>query len=251
MGNGSQEITIKKDGSLIKLKIGSSVAVVDDKNVKLDTCPVIRDSRTMVPLRFVGEQLGSLVLWSKGEQAVYINTVEEVDQEIVVDVSSTANIRQGPNTAYPVVSKVTNGTVLEAIAVSAGWYQVLLPDNSKGWISGTIVKIKDGGSDEEEGEDENEDEDEDRDEDEDNPPFEIDGDSVIFITNSVNIRTGPSVDYNVIGQGNKGDEMAALGEQVDWIKIRTPTAGGLGCKLAGCFKKNLTPGGMLCWKGGS
>lgn len=223
---GTQIITIKNNGTLITLAIGSKQAVVDGKNVALDTQPVIRNSRTMIPLRFVGEHLGADVSWNIKEQAVYItmgdggdggdneNPGETVKEEIVVNVSSYANIRQGPGTSYPIITQVKNGTVLGTIGSSGGWYQVLLADNSRGWISGSIVKLKgdsgDGGDEETPGEG-NQGE----------GPSKIDGDSVIFITDSVNIRTGPSTSYGTIGQANYGLELAALGEQNGWIKVRT------------------------------
>jgi len=231
---GTQVITIKHDGSVILLTIGSSKATVDGKTVALDTQPVIKNSRTMVPLRFVSEQLGSTVSWNIKEQAVYITTQgdktdgnddkggdkAEVKQEVVVNVSSYANIRQGPGTSYPVITKVKNGTVLGAVDSLGGWYKVLLADNSTGWISGTIVTLKTDPGDKDDN-DSGAKDDEDETPDKDDVPSKIDGDSVIFITDSVNIRTGPSVDYEVIGQGYTGLELAALGQQNDWIKVRT------------------------------
>ena len=226
---GTQVVTIKHEGMLILLTIGSSNALVDGKTVTLDTHPVIAGGRTMVPLRFVGEQLGCTVSWNQKEQAVYITTKdnngdnnnnndndndgkdnpkEEIKEELVVRVSSYANIRQGPGTAYPVLTQVRNGTVLGSIGSSGGWYKVLLADNSTGWISGTIVTPKNS-------------DDQDPSEVPEKPGFIIDGDSVIFIADAVNIRSGPSVSYEVIGQAYKGLELAVLAEDQDWIKVRT------------------------------
>ncbi|MCQ2978982.1 MAG: copper amine oxidase N-terminal domain-containing protein [Clostridia bacterium] len=49
----------------IKLNIGSTEASVDGERENLDVCPVIRNDRTMLPIRFVAENLGAKVEWSE------------------------------------------------------------------------------------------------------------------------------------------------------------------------------------------
>lgn len=216
---GTQIITIKQQNCEMELTIGSSKALVDNRTVQLDTQPVLKDGRTMVPLRFVSEQLGCLVSWNVQQQSVYINTREAVEKELVVAVSSVANIRKGPGTTYPVITTVKNGAVLDAIGISAGWYEILLADNSKGWISATIVQPK--------GEQDDEDQEEPEEPGEEDPgdnngdTGDIAGNSVIMITDSVNIRQSPSADSPKIGVAYSGQELAALGEQGDWFKVKT------------------------------
>ena len=251
---GSEKITIKTKASLITLAIGSKQAVADGKTVALDTQPVIKNARTMVPLRFIGEQLGSTVSWNVKEQAVYItkgsdagsgkddgkgNEDRTVKEEVVVNVSSYANIRQGPGTTYPIVSKVQNGTVLGSIGNSGGWYQVLLADNSTGWISGTIVKSK---TDNDEDKDDNEDNNEEKPDPGVRPPSTIDGDSVILHTNSVNIRQGASTSYNILGQANIGDEYPVIGREGDWYRIKL-SDGRTGYVASWLVAYRVQPGG--------
>lgn|GEM_PF-1914941 len=47
----------------IELIIDHPVAVVDGRQMPLDAPPVIRNDRTMVPVRFVAEQMGAKVYW--------------------------------------------------------------------------------------------------------------------------------------------------------------------------------------------
>jgi len=47
----------------ITLTIDHPVAIVDGREVRLDAPPVIRNDRTMVPVRFVAEQMGAKVYW--------------------------------------------------------------------------------------------------------------------------------------------------------------------------------------------
>lgn len=52
-----------KNDIKIQLKIGSSVAMVNGKTMTLDAPPVIVNSRTFVPVRFIAETLGLTVTW--------------------------------------------------------------------------------------------------------------------------------------------------------------------------------------------
>jgi hypothetical protein len=67
--NGKREIT---------LQIGNSVAKLVDLNtnkedsITLDSPPVIKDNRTLVPLRFIGESLGKKVAWDSQDKVAII-----------------------------------------------------------------------------------------------------------------------------------------------------------------------------------
>lgn len=55
----------------IKLKINSNIAYVNGKEVILDTEPIIHNNRTLVPIRFIAENLGCEVEWDdKGREVI-------------------------------------------------------------------------------------------------------------------------------------------------------------------------------------
>lgn len=62
----SRSVVIKKENREIRLTVDSTEAFIDDKAVTLDSAAVIRNDRTMVPLRFIGEALGATVSFSNG-----------------------------------------------------------------------------------------------------------------------------------------------------------------------------------------
>jgi len=68
----SRTIIATKNDTQITLHIGESYAVVNGKEVYLDSPPVIRNGRTLVPLRFISEALGADVAWNQGLQLVSI-----------------------------------------------------------------------------------------------------------------------------------------------------------------------------------
>ncbi|MEJ3717985.1 copper amine oxidase N-terminal domain-containing protein [Paenibacillus polymyxa] len=60
----TQEVTIKsKNGTIIRLTVGSKVAYVNDEEKMMPSAPVMPEfpNRVMVPLRFVSEVLGATV----------------------------------------------------------------------------------------------------------------------------------------------------------------------------------------------
>lgn len=68
----SRIVTISGAGSTVKLTIGSTAATVNGSVRSMDTVPVIRNDRTMVPVRFVSEFLGAAVNWDDTARTVKI-----------------------------------------------------------------------------------------------------------------------------------------------------------------------------------
>lgn len=57
----------------IILQLDNQYASVNSIKHTLDVKPFLKDGRTMVPLRFIGEALGAQILWSESEQKITIN----------------------------------------------------------------------------------------------------------------------------------------------------------------------------------
>ncbi len=62
-------VIIKKDGITIEMKINDQIAIVNGKTKNLPAAPFITNNRTMVPLRFISENLNCQVLYSPGYEA--------------------------------------------------------------------------------------------------------------------------------------------------------------------------------------
>ncbi|MDO9533781.1 MAG: DUF1343 domain-containing protein [Bacillota bacterium] len=70
--SAARSITISRQGKTIFLKVDSKEALVNGETKLMDTTPVIKNSRTMVPVRYVGEFLDSKVNWNPHTQVVSI-----------------------------------------------------------------------------------------------------------------------------------------------------------------------------------
>lgn len=70
----SQTVLVKKAGTTVKLKIGDHQATINEQMVSLDMPAEIIENRTMIPLRFVSESLGTQVDWDSETKTVYIES---------------------------------------------------------------------------------------------------------------------------------------------------------------------------------
>ncbi|MDP4181105.1 MAG: copper amine oxidase N-terminal domain-containing protein [Bacillota bacterium] len=61
----------------ITLKINDPVAYLNSEEKTLDAPPEIKDSRTFVPLRFIGESVGAEVIWDSATRTVNITYSQE------------------------------------------------------------------------------------------------------------------------------------------------------------------------------
>lgn len=92
-------------------------------------------------------ELGGGEIYGYGEQNVVFTgpvtptagTPMGVSGQVTV-TGSVVNIRTGPGTNFPVVTKVNKGATVTVKEAAFGWYKVLLSDGSTtGWIAGWLV----------------------------------------------------------------------------------------------------------------
>ncbi|MED1785000.1 N-acetylmuramoyl-L-alanine amidase family protein [Brevibacillus fortis] len=76
--DATRTAVITKDTQQLSLTLDSRTAVLNGKQVKLDTPPVISQKRMLLPLRFVGESLGVTVGWDNSTRTVIANETPQV-----------------------------------------------------------------------------------------------------------------------------------------------------------------------------
>lgn len=80
------------EDNTIVLTIGSKKASVFGEEVENDVAPIIRNDRTMLPIRFIAEALGADVEWDNDTRTV---TVSADDIEIVITIDSDTAVVNG------------------------------------------------------------------------------------------------------------------------------------------------------------
>ncbi len=131
----SKTVTMVKENVTVKLVIGNTIALKNTEELALEAPAKIIKSRTMVPLRFVGEALGANVQWDPASRLISISKPAEKSpwRELIVQ-GDTVNIRSGPATNHDVLLQVSRGVRLPVLDKSADWYKVQMPDGKMGWI---------------------------------------------------------------------------------------------------------------------
>ena len=114
------------------------------------------------------------------------------------------NMRTGPGTSYRVIDSLSRGTELTVLSVGIDWYNVQVKKSGiSGYVYGKYVSLKNPGA---------------------TPPPEPPelpdtGDRGFINANGVNIRSGPSADYDSLGKLNKGEPLSYEGAYNNWFKV--------------------------------
>lgn len=128
-------VVVKKDNFFVELVIGSDKAKTPGGVKTLSQCPVIINGRTMVPLRFIAEEMGLTVLWNQEYQRVIINgqvdtqtvvtpPVEEVSE--VEDASEADNSVEEASTEVEEIIEEETGAAVEYISIDLPASSILL-----------------------------------------------------------------------------------------------------------------------------
>ena len=70
----TQTVTVNDSGKTVEMVIGSKNAKIDGQLSVMTKAPLLRGGTTMVPVRFVSEQMGLNVKWDNVKKAVYLIT---------------------------------------------------------------------------------------------------------------------------------------------------------------------------------
>jgi hypothetical protein len=103
--------------------IGSTVMTVNGSNIIMDAAPYIKNGRTYVPVRYLGDALGATTSWDAATQTV---TVTKGNKTVVLVIGSKIAKVNGQDVVMDVAPEISNGrTMLPARYVAEGLgYQV-------------------------------------------------------------------------------------------------------------------------------
>lgn len=144
----ARKVSIKHGTKTAHLWIDNNVANIDDTTVTLDTTPIIKQGRTMVPLRFISEDLlDAQVEWNadnKVANVIYTASTDEANGIWATitpnDPNSKVNVRSGPGLGYQVKDNLGWGTTVELLSKHQDWYQVSV-GGKQGWIAASLLTI--------------------------------------------------------------------------------------------------------------
>jgi hypothetical protein len=72
--DSTRTISATRGDLVVRTTVGNRVIDVNGNQITMDTAPVIINGRTLVPIRFVSEALGSGVAWDSSTRTVFITS---------------------------------------------------------------------------------------------------------------------------------------------------------------------------------
>ena len=89
--NDTKRVIINKPDLTITMVIGKKTVGVNGVAKPMDTAPIITNGRTMVPIRFISENMGAVVTWAQDVKCVFIFTkgqTAEQQKQIIADITA-------------------------------------------------------------------------------------------------------------------------------------------------------------------
>ncbi len=218
----TKKVTVEGPAGTLILTIGSKVALVNGKDVLIDTEAVIVQGRTMVPLRFVMEQMGATVGFESATKTVTLmsastTSTKKVIDSIKIQVSSVLNVRTEPRTDVDnIIGKAENGSVYQVLSSTDGWYQIVF-QGKKGWVSADyavvnsykFIPVTDAVNQEPS-----------VDQEESIPTKVVQKVQVdVSYGSNLNVRSAASLHANILGKVARNDTFPYLGSTGSWYKI--------------------------------
>lgn len=121
----AKTITPAQGAGSATFKVGANIYTVNNVSKVMDVAPYIKDSRTYVPMRYLGEVLGAEVVWDATARTV---TLTKGDTVVVFTVGSTSYTVNGEAKTADVAPEIVNDRtmlparfVAEAFGATVGW----------------------------------------------------------------------------------------------------------------------------------
>ncbi|MCX6328217.1 MAG: stalk domain-containing protein, partial [Bacteroidia bacterium] len=113
-GNSTKKtVSVKYSKSIImKLQVGNKNALINNETYSLEAAPVIKDGRTMVPLRFIGEAFGAEFAYDPVFKIIDINFGSD---KIKMQIGKKTAFVNGIEIALDVAPYIVNGRTLVPI----------------------------------------------------------------------------------------------------------------------------------------
>jgi len=124
----SRKATIVREKNRVELQLNNKRAVVNGKQVLLDAPPVIKNSRMLLPLRFVGEALGSTIGWEPSTRTVVANRTVSL-QVNGKDVSHSLKSYKLDGTVFLPVQKIAENLGLPSADIAGRFTKRVIDSN--------------------------------------------------------------------------------------------------------------------------
>lgn len=131
-----RQVSIKKDGVEILLTIDSDKAIVNGAEKVLDSAAAIKNSRTMVPLRFISEELGRSVEYVPSTKQILIS-----DEKAISEIAGVESRKYDYEflKAYLIQTEISEEELIDAVPYLSSYNEEVVLMASKAKAAGMTL----------------------------------------------------------------------------------------------------------------
>lgn len=227
----NQTATVQLGQNTLAFPYGQQVYFLNGQAKGIDVNIQLINDRIMIPLRVAGESLGQNVLWDDVTRTVTVTSpaIAPTEQPSVPAGSKVSGVvtvtyAQGlifkeASTNSEVLARAEKDVRYDVVDKVGEFYQIVLPDGQKAWISEILVKFEPYGKPQPS-----------------SPttpatptpasPTQPGTDTssayLKVIGSVVNIRSGPSTEYSILDAVKQGDVLTRLSSASGWHQVQLP-----------------------------
>ena len=109
----TKTVTMEKDDTIIRVTIGSKIAVINGKQVELLVAPIIKNDSTLIPLRFFSENFDVKVDYDSATKVITLDkSKQEEEKEEVIEINNA------PIASFYFREQYVAGQIVEALSTS-------------------------------------------------------------------------------------------------------------------------------------
>ncbi|CEQ08816.1 SH3-domain-containing protein [[Clostridium] sordellii] len=197
--------------SALNIRSGPSTSYSVITNVyKGDKLEILETSNGWYKVKLANGKTG----WGSGK---YISVSGELDNNTSttgktgIVTADALHVRTGPSTSYSKLTKVYQGQSVSIIDSSDGWHKIKTPSGHVGWSSGEFISLSGGSTNG--GNDNNSNSGS-------NTDNSLAGKKATITASALNVRSGPSTGYNVIGTTYQGNTVEIITSSNGWHKVK-------------------------------
>lgn len=191
----TQTVTIIADGVNVREGPGLSYPVVERTN-KNNSFPFISEQNDWYEIELPNGKNAWVANWLAKKDK--LNGNENANEQVPQTATVTTNdlrIRNGPGTDEAIVGYLNRGDTVQIISTNDNWVRIISPVGN-GWISTQFISFNE------------------------EVDLEATGKNIgIVITESLNIRSSPSINAKIIGKLHANNEVTIISEVSDWFEI--------------------------------
>jgi len=190
-GNDNGQVKVAVDVLNVRSGPGLEYEIID-KLLLGEQYPINKESGAWINIQ-INNQDGWVANWLVER----INTPAQVKNQTAEATGTNVNVRSGPSTSFSVIQQIQPGTKYPVVDQEGDWVKIQLTGDKFGWVANWLLAIS-----------------------EDSPTEStLNKDYVRINVDKLNVRSGPSTDYSIIGSLQRDELVKVIAVEQGWYKI--------------------------------